>query len=455
MTHRQERLLAAAVVLLLAAGVSAFVWWNQREEEELEASLTYIPKKEKITPEILLLQEYLRIDTTAGNEIAGARWLMAQLAKHGIPAELIVSGPGRGNVYARLEGRRSDGAGLMLLHHIDVVPAGPVEWKHPPYAAEIYQNQLYGRGALDMKGIGLCQLLAFIEVAKSGRTPEHDLVFLATADEEQGSALGMQWLLANRPDLFAGVRYVLNEGGITEMQAEEVDYFGIEIGTKQPLELALHGTREQLLAARLALEPLFGSNRPERILPEVRAFLHDIAPSRTLFGDMLADLDGTIASGRFWELPKGYRELTQNIVWADVPAEGRMKVVGVLLPDEDAGTHIRRIEERVAGTGVRTEVVFRDGPIPFSPADTPLFRIIAAEAKKEYGAPSGRMVLHGSTNDSRFLRRKGLICYGVWPFPVDFFQTESIHRSDERIRLDWFMQGVGLMKRVVRQYLSQ
>ncbi|HEX9982099.1 MAG TPA: M20/M25/M40 family metallo-hydrolase [Thermoanaerobaculia bacterium] len=451
MSHRNQRIVAAVVLVVLAAALIVFVRWNQQEEERLKAETTYVPKPEKITPEILLLREYLRIDTTAGKELAGARWLVAQFAKRGIRPELIESGPGRGNVYVRIRGRQP-GEGLMLLHHIDVAPVDPAEWKHPPFAGDIQYNMLYARGALDMKSIGICHLLAFVEIAKSGRPPEHDLIFLATSDEEQGSVLGIQWLLANRPDLFEGVRYVLNEGGITEMQAEQVAYFGIEIGTKQRLELRLHGSEEQLLAARRALEPIFGAHQPERVLPEIRTFMRDIAPTRIQFGRMLADIDQTIANGEFWELPKGYREHTQNNLWAEAPQGGTMTVRAALLRDEDPDRQVRRVEQTVAGTGVRLEVVAKDGQLPFSPADTPLFRIIASEAEREYRTRAGTMVLHGATNDSRFLRRQGLICYGVWPYPVDVFQSEAIHRNDERIRLDWFMQGIGVTKRIVTRY---
>ena len=112
------------------------------------------------------------------------------------------------------------------------MPAPPNGWTRPPFAAEIFANQVYGRGALDMKGIGITQLAAFVDVARSHRTPEHDIIFLAVADEERGGALGTEWLIAHRPDIFEGVRYALNEGGINEMESEKVTYFGIELGSK-------------------------------------------------------------------------------------------------------------------------------------------------------------------------------------------------------------------------------
>src|SRR5205823_3396924 len=152
--------------------------------------------------------------------------------------EIFEPAPGRANLYARIRGKRN-GEGLMLASHIDVVPASPNGWTRPPFSGDIHLNQIWGRGALDMKSITICQLEAFIAVAKSGRQPERDLVLLAVADEETGSANGMRWIVEHRPDILAGIRYALNEGGVTETLSEAITYFGIEIGTKQVITLDL------------------------------------------------------------------------------------------------------------------------------------------------------------------------------------------------------------------------
>src|SRR5215208_5036654 len=117
---------------------------------------------------------------------------------------------------------------------------------------------MYGRGTIDMKGIGICELRAFLDIANSGKMPERDIVFLAVADEESGSSLGIRWIEEHRPDVLAGIRYALNEGGITEMIQERVTYFGIEIGTKQTVTIILRAPqRSQLQQARIALAPWF------------------------------------------------------------------------------------------------------------------------------------------------------------------------------------------------------
>jgi len=174
------------LVLLLAGGafIAVLRFYNARSKQELESQL-WIPKPATITPAVALLQQYVRIDTSnpPGNELAGARFLAGILEKNGVRAEIIESAPGRASVYARIAGRQH-GNGLLLLNHIDVVPATKNGWTRPPFAGEVFLNQLYGRGTLDMKGIAICELLAFAEIARTHRTPERDLVFLATPDEE-------------------------------------------------------------------------------------------------------------------------------------------------------------------------------------------------------------------------------------------------------------------------------
>ena len=456
--HRNERIAAAIVVLVIAAGAAAMLLYNHRERAELAKQTMYVPKQTRMTPEVQLLQEYVRIDTTnpPGNELPAAQWLAKIMEAAGVRAEIIESAPQRANLYARIKGKRP-GEGLLLLHHMDVAPVSG-RWTRPAFSAEIYLNQLYGRGTLDMKGTGICELRAFLDVARSGRTPERDIVYLAVADEEASSTFGVKWLLEHRPDVFEGVRYAINEGGITEMVQEKVTYYGIEIGTKQVVTLFLEApSRAQLQQARIALEPWFVSREPQRISPEVKRWLRGLAPQRLAFREQLNDIDAAVASGRFWDLPTGYREMTQDTVWAEnVTHEGsrwRMKTILLNLPGTDPEPRIEWLRHKVAPYGVTIgEIVRKEGPVPAVSDQTPFFRLLAEEAGRAYGAPVGTEMLNKWFNDSRFLRARGIIAYGINPFPVDFFQSESIHASDERIRVDYFQSGVEFLRRVVTRY---
>lgn len=452
--HRNERIAAAIVIGVLLVVAAAMWWWNRRVAAELEADRRYIPRVVQVTPEVELLQAYVRIDTSTPEGAAnGARWVAGELRKRGITPELIESAPGRLNVYARIRGRER-GEALLLFHHIDVVPPGDAKWSHPPFSAKIVGDQMWGRGTVDMKAMAICQLLAFAEAAKKD-PPAHDLVFLATADEETGSTYGMQWLLAHRPDVFEGVKYGITEGGITEMMATQMTYFGIETGGKQFVELTLVADdQDSLRRARIALEPFMFPREPQRLLPEVRRYMKTIAPTRMAFKPYLADIDRTIATGEFWRLPPPYRDLLQNTVFAMAPKQenGRwsMLVRQVNLPDEIPERRIAWLESVVAPYGVRVgEVLSKQGPVPLTSEETPLFRILADEAHRRYNVPAGPQILYRSATDARFLRPRGILCYGVSPYPVNFFQSNAIHGRDERVYVDGFLEGVGYMKNVV------
>lgn len=430
-------------------------------ERELLKDLPIL-RETPITDEVRRLQTYVRIDTSnpPGGETRGARYLASLLTQSGITSEIIESAPGRGNVYARLRGRRND-EGLLLLSHIDVVPAPPAGWTRPPFAASIFQNSVYGRGTLDMKGVGMSELEAFVALARSGQRLERDVVFLAVADEESGGSMGTAWLLDHRPDLFAGIRYAINEGGVTETMQGRVSYVGIEVGTKVAVQVRLRAPdRRTMEKTRIALEPFIGPLDAERVLPEVREYLHDIAVLRIEQGQYLEDIDKTIAAGKFWLLQRGYRELMVNnlALRAIVMDErGATMIVTLLnLPDENPDSRIAWLRDRIASTGARIdEVLSKSGPAPLTSSRTPLFALIANEERKQLGdVKIGPRVLAVESNDSRYLRSRGIACYGLWPFPVDFYQTLGIHGIDERVRIDWFLSGIRLMKEIVRRYAT-
>lgn len=423
--------------------------------------LTYVPQIIPITPDMRLLQQYVRIDTSnpPGNEIAGALFLAEQLKAAGLSPEIIEPAPGRASIYARIRGKQA-GEGLMLLQHIDVVPASSGEWQAPPFEGRIERSVMTGRGTLDMKGIGICHLIAFTKMATSGTVPEYDLVFLATADEESGGQWGMEWLIANRPDLFDGVKYAITEGGITETIAEKITYFGIETGSKQTVTLTIRaGTRRALEQVRIALEPYFQPRDAQVVLDEVRQYFTAVAPYRKEPGTLLVDIDKTIRDGEFWRLDTTYRELTQNNVFAKQIKEDQggysLDVVLANLPTVDPKDRIDWITNEVAPWGASVEVQRITGPTRISSPDTPMFALIRKAITQEYGqVPIGPMILPRVTTDCRLLRARGVGCYGMWPYPVDLYSTKGIHGVNERLRLDWYIRGVRLTTELTREYLS-
>lgn len=450
-------LIAAVLTAATVFGVAA--WLRKTTPEES----IYVPKKEVITPEIELLQQYVRLPSVnpPGEVTAAAGFVAGLLRQNGLQPEIITTGPGRANVYMRLKGKRAGGA-LLLLHHMDVVPApNPTAWEFPPFEAGIARNQLWGRGSLDMKGIGLCHLLAFVDAAKNPAR-EHDLIFLATADEETGGELGLVWLLQRRPDIFEGVTYVLNEGGVTEMLQEKLTYFAVEVGSKQFVRILLRSSnREPLQRARIALEPLFSPRDPERVLPEVREYFRRLSPHRYESADLLRDIDKAISEGEFWRLHPSYRVLTQNNVLAfgiKEEEDGGYSLEAYLqnLPDEDPTAAIAKFRSRLSPFGVKLDVLQMMGPTRISSTHTSFFQLLTESVRAEFGPVDvGPYISSYATTDCRYLRVKGMQCYGLFPFPVDVEQSMGIHSVNERVRLDWFMRGISVTRNLVRAYLSR
>jgi acetylornithine deacetylase/succinyl-diaminopimelate desuccinylase-like protein len=346
----------------------------------------------------------------------------------------------------------------MLTHHIDVVPADAERWTQPPFGANIELGQLYGRGTLDMKSIGICHLLAFIDLARSGETPERDVAFLAVADEETGGELGMGWLVRQRPDIFDGIRYALNEGGVAESLRSEVTYFGVEVGTKQMVSLDLRsGDRRSLERARTALLPSHTPLDPTRVIPEVKATLAAMSSHRVQGRELLRDVERTVREGDFWKLHFTYKHLMQNVVFPGGIEEREdglvLRVILANLPDQDPATEIERVRAIVEPYGVQIHVVKIQGPSPISSWETPFYQLIERAVVQTYGGVAvGPQILQFASNDSRYLRPMGMQVYGLWPFPVTLYQTQGIHGPDENVRLDWFLKGVGMTRRMVQSY---
>ena len=188
------------------------------------------------------LQEYVRVDTInpPGNETRGAEFFARIFDQAGIAYEQAESAPGRGNIWARLEG--GDEPALMLLHHMDVVPADAEHWTTDPLGGELRDGFIYGRGTLDDKLDGIVHLQTFLALHAAGKPLDRDVIFMATADEEAGGFYGAGWLVENRPDSFEGVGLILNEGGSGSISGEGEDAkisFEVEVTQKVPLWLKL------------------------------------------------------------------------------------------------------------------------------------------------------------------------------------------------------------------------
>jgi acetylornithine deacetylase/succinyl-diaminopimelate desuccinylase-like protein len=420
------------------------------------------------------LQEYVRLDTQnpPGNEILGAEFFAEIFEAEGIPYEIAESAPGRGNVWARLEG--GDEPALVLLHHMDVVPADRRYWTTDPLGGELRDGMIYGRGTLDTKTSGILHLAAFLAIHRSGMPLTRDVVFMGTADEEAGGFFGAGWLVENRPELFEDVGYLLNEGGGGAVVAGRVQ-FGVEVTQKVPYWLRLkttgepgHGSRPNPSSSVTEMIEALGRLRAHRftprIIPAVDAYLEGIAaghpePWRTRFQDMAAHLDEEELAD-LQEYDPGLHGLTRNtcsitrLSGSDkinvVPPEATAEVDCRLLPDQDPAAWLDEMAT-VLGTEVEIEVLMGFTPA-VSSTDTELYRIVRDVTLETF--PGARFVpaVQGGFTDSHFFRDLGIISYGYQATATPQEDWSGVHGNDERVSEENVRRGVAMTLEIVRRF---
>lgn len=423
-----------------------------------------------------ILTGYLRIDTTnpPGNETAGAEFLGNILAGEGIEPHYVGSDPARQSIWARLESGADEPA-LLLLHHIDVVPADAEQWKVPPFSGETQNGYIWGRGALDIKSLGITHLMAFLDLHRQGVPLRRDVIFMGIVDEEMGGTLGISELLEANPEVFENVGFVLNEGGSNLTVVDHVTFWGIEVDQKVPLWVRLtargnggHGAAPpadggaslRLVEALHAVQQL---PLETDLVPSVERYFHSIAPTRPgPRGKALARIAEVMSSPREIEaLPESYRILlgdTMAITRLEagnstnsVPSEAFGDLDIRLLPGRDPEVKLRELRALLP-PDIEIEVLLSGPPSSPAPIDTELYEILESEMlRREPGSRVGPMAFAGTT-DSRFFRNRGVVAYGVSPFKVNYYDAAGVHAEDERIRVPFFSQGVDLMGGVVRRF---
>lgn len=422
--------------------------------------------------------EYLKIDTTnpPGNESRGAKFLRDLLAKQGIDVRLVGDDPQRQGVWARLDSGTSEKA-LLLLSHIDVVPAVAASWTKPPFAGVRDGGYIWGRGALDIKSLTIAQAMTLIELKRRHAKLRRDVIFLAVPDEELGGLRGTRALLEKHPELFEGVGFVLNEGGSNETAVDRVVAWGIEVQQKVPLWLRVtseglggHGASPpdgggapaKLIRALAAIEAIETPYRLEASVARVAAAA--AGARRDGRGQRLKLLREPLDIPRIErELPPGYRALLRDtIALTHISAGTSVNVIPTrafaeidirLLPDEHPEPMIERVR-KASAPHASVEVLLQSKPMTESPADGELFRTVARAMRESEPGSAVTPVVGAGTTDSRFFRERGIAAYGVAPFKVNYYDADSVHGHDERIRARFFNEGVTLMRRIVRDFVE-
>jgi acetylornithine deacetylase/succinyl-diaminopimelate desuccinylase-like protein len=413
---------------------------------------------------VRLLSDYVRIETTAGKgEQQGAEFLKRIFDCEGIENEIVCPAPGRCNLLARLPGRTSNGA-LLLLNHIDVADAFAAYWKDAkPFEAKIRLGYLYGRGSYDMKSLGLAEVLAMREVRRRGIVPVTDILFLAEADEELDQKWGSRWLLAHRPDWFRGVRWVLNEGGTTELILRATRFWGIETVQGGYASVELEGPSNQAIEALIARVPPV---RSEPVAPHphvVAAFnmLADHLPSP--YTEPLRHLDRVRMDPKELAiLPDRYGSfLEARIHWSDPyalpenPGRVRRYVSISVPPGVPPMPYLAPVLAMAEPQGLKVIRVFDSGPTKASDYPSALTDLLKRVTEAHFpGVPFGPLPGFGGFTTSLIFRGAGMQVYGFSPFPMNITDAARRHWNDERIYLRDYIDGIALFTDAVLEYAT-
>ena len=420
---------------------------------------------------LAILVRYLRIDTSnpPGNEAPAARYLGSLLEAEGIACEYIETAPGREAVTARLAGNGGRRP-LLLANHLDVVPVETQYWDVPPFEGVVRDGRIYGRGAVDMKGCGVMQLIAVLLLHRLGIPLQRDVVFLAVPDEEIGSVRGMRWILRHRPELLDGVEFALNEGGsgITEFAGREGRIFMPTIDEKGIGWLRLRATgpsghgslpHPDNSAVRLlrALLRLADWDRGLTFSPATTALVERLAEA----GALPAAEDRTTLEAALRSDPAAHAMFvnTLNVTIVEsgikanvIPANSEAVLDCRLLPGETLEGWIEAVRARIDDPRVEVEPEIRDiaGGEP-SDWDSALFHAIHAvvgEAVEDAIVVPGLATL---ATDNRFLRERGIPAYGFIPCLLSAEERAGFHAHNEFLTVENLEMGCELMYEIVRR----
>jgi acetylornithine deacetylase/succinyl-diaminopimelate desuccinylase-like protein len=432
------------------------------------------------------LQTIIRFDTTnpPGDELALARYLEATLREEGIETTLFEPVRNRAELVGRIPG-----SGLkrpvILLAHMDVVGVERQRWTVDPFAGEIRDGYLYGRGAIDDKGMLAANLMTMLLLKRAlsagGGPLSRDVVFLATSDEEAGGEWGMGWLVKNHPEVL-DAEFALNEGGRTRIIEGGQRYLAVQSAEKvsHVVTVTAHGSAghaaiplpdNAIFSLARALETLSCYAEPVMLTEITRKFFTQLAqvwptdaekeamldlvsndPKRAEAGanvlSRIPVFNAVLRNGISPTVVEGGKQF--NVIPASATAVLNVRT----LPGQSIDKVVNRLRAIVSEPGVTIEISHRGEEAPASDSGSEMFGAIA-EAARELD-PSMTVVPYLSTGvtDSARLRLLGVKAYGVLPFPMLQSDEERMHGNDERVPLESLYFGArlvyGAIERIAR-----
>jgi acetylornithine deacetylase/succinyl-diaminopimelate desuccinylase-like protein len=427
-----------------------------------------------------LLSAYVAIDTSnpPGDTRRAADFLAAVLEKEGIPVTRYESAPGKAIVYARLKATVAPAAGkaILLLHHMDVVPADRTQWKTDPFTPTIQGGDLWGRGSMDMKGQGVAQLVAFLMLKRQNVPRTRDVILLAEPDEEVGGALGARWMIANH---YAELdpEYVIDEGGFgsTDLFAPNKMVYGVSVAEKKIVWLKLraegvagHGSQptdtnpnDYLVKALARLfAPEAEGARAFQASADRSAKSLALQPSVL---DMMRAKVGAFAKNKF---TNAIQQSTISLTWFRsgvgdppkinvIPSVAEAGLDCRVLPGITKDQWITEVARRLGDSRIKIELINEsDDPVVTS-QDAPLYRNIEAAIKRHHPEAIVTPILIPYGTDSNAFRPKGVKSYGIFPALLPADVVASMHGDGEHISLASVREGAQVFFEALRDTLAK
>ena len=415
-----------------------------------------------------LLSRYIQFNTTnpPGNEIEAIQFLADTLAEHGFNPQILNSAPNRANLIVRLKSNNPTALPCMLYAHADVVPADPAGWSVDPFSGVIKDGFVWGRGALDDKGLGVIFLQVLALLKQHATSLNRDIILLIAADEETCGQYGVSWLLNHHPDLIKA-EYVWDEGGMGLNQPLDKPLFHIAVAEKTALTLTLtaKGTPGHASIPRpdnphdrlvQALHRIKQWRQPARLTKPVREMLTALAPRQTfpnsfLFARARNPLVWATLHPQLAKNPK-FAPLIANTINLTmlsggqasnmISAQAQAKLDVRLLPGQNPKTFIVELRSLIVGLDVTVEVETEPPEQATSSTDSQLYRALVDTLLAEN--PTGQVIpyLTPGATDSRFFRAAGLKAYGFMPMLLDSAELSRIHGIDERVSIANLQFGI-------------
>ena len=414
------------------------------------------------------LSEYVRIDTVnpPGNEWRACEWLGAIFDAEGIPYRTFDPGNNRLTLVATIPGDGSRGKPLILLSHTDVVPFERDHWTVDPLGGEVRDGYIWGRGTLDMKGMGIIELVTFLIHHRDRLNLRRDLVFMAVADEEAGSEFGIEFLDREHPEILEA-DYVINEGGggSTEVLGVERNTFNIGVSEKGPLWVTLraqgrpgHGSvpHDDNAADRLvrALRRVTEWQRPLIPGPEVKEYFQQLYEAGILNREPTMEVLREIAetNPRLRSVQMNSISLTMlnaGVKHKVIPDTAEAMLDVRLVPGYDPDRFVEELRTVINDPRIEIERVFVSST-PSSPLDTDLYATMAREVRRVFEDAVVVPSVSAGFTDSRVFRRRGVPAYGFVPTLTGPSEQGRVHGNDERLSVENLRLGMQILHRVVR-----